>query len=228
MADLDLIDRYLAGRLADAERDALEARLVAEPGLRSEFALTEALREGLGHLESRGELAQPPESQRSGRPLLAIAASVAAGLLGLLSLVLYQQVERVRDELAAVTRDLARAAPLPTSSVTNLRLERRRGAGSAPEQTWQRPPGPAQLGLAVDLGPDPAAAYSVRLMRIDSAAEIVLLAWPAVAGGPDGDLALSVHSSLLQPGDYRLDLQSLDASGAPQHPVTSFSLRIVE
>src|SRR5262245_42324661 len=91
----DLIDRYLANRLAGTEQQMVETRIVAERVFRNEVELAAAFRDGLRALHDRGELT-PLLSHRKTmwrHPRFAMAASAAAVALGLTSFLLYQRFD---------------------------------------------------------------------------------------------------------------------------------------
>ena len=120
VADRELIDRYLAGRLDDDACAQVEARIVADAAFRGEFELTEQLREGLHELEVRGELGSLDRDPRRfwQRPTYALAASVAAGLLGIAALALYGQLQDTRAALV----ELKNAGALRSTATGRTRV----------------------------------------------------------------------------------------------------------
>lgn len=227
VADRERIDDYAADRMADAERDAFAARIAAEPALRRELELTDALREGLATLEARGELAPLLSADRARRrPGFAVAAAAAAGLAGLTALVLFQQLERTRDGLARANLALQRATTTAPAGLVTLRLMQTRDAGAGPDLSWQRPARATMLDLRLDPGPSPAAAYAVRITRVQPPDDLLLLALERVATGEDGELALRLHSGLLAPGDYRVELEPAPDDAAAHS--LQFSLRVLD
>lgn len=228
-ADRELIDGYLAGRLAGEVRDAFEARIVAEPGLRREIELTEALREGLATLETRGELAPLLTGDRTGRrPAVAIAASAVAGLAGITALVLFQQLERTRGALATANQALLRGATSAPAGLVTVRLMQLRGMPDGQELSWQRPAQPTMIELRIDPGLSPADAYAVRMSRVQPPNDLPLLVLQRVATGADGELSVLLHSGLLQAGDYRIDLEPASAPDDPAAQRLQFTLRVVD
>lgn len=229
VADRELIDDYLAERLAAGPRDAFEARLVAEPLLRRELELTEALREGLATLAARGELAPLLSgAARARRPVLSIAASVAAVLAGLAALVLYQQLERTRDALATANHALRGGVTSAATGLVSLRLMQSRGSDDGPDLAWQRPPRATMVELRIDPGLDPADAYRLRIARLQHPDELPVLMLQRVAVGADGELAMLLHSGLLSPGDYRIDLEPATSPRGPATRSLQFTLQIVD
>lgn len=84
------------------------------------------------------------------------------------------------------------------------------------------------IELRLDPGLSPADAYAVRMSRVEPPNDLPLLVLQRVATGADGELSVLLHSGLLQPGDYRIDLEPAtppeDPAGHPPH----FTLRVVD
>lgn len=214
----ETIDRYLANRLSDAERELVETRIVGDPVFRHEVELTEAMRDGLRELQKQGEVAPllRPRSWMWRRSPFAIAASVLALALGVTTLLLYQRLESERHELSAAPGELV---------VATLRFERTRGSQAGPDVTWQRTSAPTLLELRFDVGLETALGYSVLIERVGAGADTTVLMTKAVWISSEGDVSLSIHSALLKPGDYRIRLEPRPAS--PMHPEpTVYTLRI--
>src|SRR5258707_8902658 len=88
IAERQVIERYLAGQLSDAEADAYEARLELQPELARAVEQIARMKTGFAVLERRGELAKllahpvAPPIRRA--PWLAAAAAVFVGAIGFL------------------------------------------------------------------------------------------------------------------------------------------------
>jgi hypothetical protein len=197
--DHELIRRYLAGRLDEAEELMIATRIVKDPQFRRETELTAALRQGFRELEKRGELATllGPRNRRWRQPQFALAAGLGIVVLGGLLSLLLQQSPR---------------GPLPAAATETLYFETRRGDETRADVVWRRTEGPVMLKMRFDVGLEPAAAYRVTVRRKDLTADEtveVLRADPA-----SGEVELSVDGSLLEPGDYeiRLEPEPADAS----------------
>lgn len=206
--DRDLIDRYLAGRLTDAEVLVIDTRIVAEPGFRNEFELTQAMREGLRELHNRGEVA-PLLSRRQTtwrHPRFALAASLTAVALGLASFLFYQRLEQ--GPQAVLTE--------------SLRFERTRGAGQEPDVVWQQSASVATLRLQLDVGLEPSARYRVAIERIGGSgiAPVFEAAAPAT---PDGIVTVDVDAARLDAGDYAI---RLDAVPTAAGETVTYALRV--
>ena len=205
MTDIDagnqeLIDRYLANRLSDAETKLVETRIVGEPAFRREVELTEALRDGLRELQAQGEVAPllRPRTWMWSRSPFAIAASILALVFGATSYLLYQRLDQSQHDFG------------PTSSemiVATLRFERTRSSNAGPDVSWQQAGEATLLELHFDVGLEPAPGYRVFIERIGMGADANLLMAMRAAIGPEGDVSISLHSALLKPGDYRIRLE---------------------
>lgn len=192
LEDHELISRYLAKRLTDAEELMIETRIVEDPGFRSEVELTAALRDGLRQLESRGEVAPLLTRQIEwwSRPRIALVASMATIALGLISFFFYQQ----------------QASFAPAAVTESLRFEQTRGGGPQSDVVWERTDRPTQLEMRFDVGLEPTPQYRVTLRRVIDGA-----AGPAIdrviPASSDGDVVLLLHGALLEPGDYEIRLE---------------------
>ena len=207
----ETIDRYLASRLSDAERELVETRIVGDPDFRHEVELTLALRDGLRELQRQGEVAPllRPRTWMWRRSPFAIAASVLALAIGVGSLLYF---ERTQHEPQALV-------------VASLNFERTRGAEPGPDVTWHRAGMPTLLEMRFDVGLDPAPGYGVLIERIESGAGTTVFSAASVGVGLDGQLEVSINSGLLEPGDYRIRLEPPPASQGNAEPVI-YALRI--
>jgi hypothetical protein len=207
--DKDLIDRYLANRLTDAEVSMVETRIVEDTRFRNEVELTEALRDGLQELQRRGEitplLSPRPDVWRRSR--FALAAALAAVTVGTASFLLYQRM----------------GADTGAYAVASLHFELTRGGDGRPDVEWQQTGEPTRLEMSFDVGPEPAAAYRVAIERVAGELRLPALAAEA-ATSADGEALLTVDAAALEPGDYRITV-------APRPPAASlepvvYALRI--
>lgn len=229
--DLNLLQRYRAGRLDDAARDTLEARLVSEPSLRRELQLDDAMRDGLAHLESRGNLARLlAEPYRASVRTLAVAASIAALAFGITSLFLWRELTHERQEVART-----RTLPAPTihgdssteGSVARLYVTNIRSAGGRPDFTWKRSAGVGTVMLSLETGLDPAGAYAVSIERVVADRPAPLVELPRTTTDAHGIVVLSLTSALLTPGDYSISVHAAGVASDDTEPVV-FHLRVTD
>ena len=214
----EIIDRYLANRLSDAERELVETRIVGEPAFRREVELTEALRDGLRELQAQGEVAPllRPRTWVWSRSPFAIAASILALVFGLSSYLLYQQLEQSRREFSPASGEMLVAA---------LRFERTRGGAEGPDVSWRQAAAPTLLDMNFDIGLEPAAGYQVFLEQIGPNRDSTLLLETRAGIGPEGNVAISLHSALLEPGNYRIRLEPLPSASMDQESIV-YTLRV--
>jgi hypothetical protein len=208
MEDLELIRRYLAGRLSEAEEHMLQTRIVQDPEFRSEVEVTRALKDGMRELENRGEVSRLLAAKSGNRAMrLALAAGLAAVAAGLVTFYLEQ----------------TREAAGPTLAHETLRFELTRG-GAAADVTWLRGSAPVELEMRFDVGLDPAATYVVRIWRTADGADRPALTRTAPSS-PDGEVVLRVDGDRLPPGDYEIRVEPQPASDAAAAVTYTFAVR---
>lgn len=202
MEDHELIGRYVAEELSEAEERMVETRMVQDPSFRNEVELTAALRRGMRELDRRGEvpqlLAATSAGRRSGFALAAAVAAIAAGL-------------------ATVYFAQERGTPAPT--VVTLEFQMTRGADEA-DVTWVRPATPVRVEMRFDPGPQPAAAYAVTLSRMPAKSGSPTLE-RTVATSPSGFVVLGVDGNFLLSGSYEIRLEPQPAGAAGEAIVYS-------
>lgn len=139
------------------------------------------------------------------------------------------QLEQTRRDLAteakereALAREVAAdrrpQANLPVLALTQIRG----GAAGGPVRTLTLPKAPGWVALWVEPGDADYPAYRATLA--DAKGTVVFQA-SRLALNDLGALLITVHSTSLSPGAYRLDVEGLPRSGEPV-PVGRFPLRI--
>ena len=123
--------------------------------------------------------------------------------------------EALAQEMAA---DRQPQANLPVVPLTPVRG----GLGEGPVRTLELPEKPGWVAFWVEPGDDSFPAYRATLRKAQGA---VVFQASGLALNDLGALLVTVHSTSLAPGSYRLDLDGLPATGAPV-PVGRFQLRI--
>ena len=222
--------RRLAEDAAAGARVMRPARWTPSPrwGLAAAAMLVVALLPGVYGLREaqrlRGDLATTRES-------LERAEAAGAGKVDPERLALLEgELQKTRQELAAETESretLARevaAGRQPQAHVPVLPLTPVRSGGpdGGPVRTLTLPKEPGWVALWVEPGEDfPAYRATLR-----SAQGAVVFQASGLALNDLGALLLTVHSTTLTPGSYRLDLEGLPQNGAPV-AVSRFPLRVV-
>lgn len=227
-----VVDRYLMEKLSAAEaasfeghylhcRQCLEQLELAETFLHDfrRSAAREAARAAAAGLGILGWLGR---RRAAGIAVVAAAVLAAVGLLAGFER-RWAEERRARGELA---EKLARAhRPQINTLVLPLRQERgAAGASAAPSRQLRPGPSPEWIVLSLELGDSrPAGPYRVTL--IDGNGEEL---WHSEGFAPDarGSLSLSLHSSWLAPGDYRIRAEAVGSSGTPTRE-ESFSFRVL-
>jgi hypothetical protein len=197
MKDHELIGRYLARRLTEAEELMIETRIIQDPAFRNEVELTQALKEGMRELEHRGEMPRLLAAKLGWQsPKVAVAAVVATVAAGLVTFSFYQ----ARETLA------------PAPVIETLRFEAMRGGAEA-DVTWVRGDAPVLVEMRFDVGPEPAPTHRVTISRlpVGSAGPVLVR---VVSTSPEGEAMLVVDGGLFPPGDYEIRLDAQPVSEA--------------
>jgi hypothetical protein len=103
-------------------------------------------------------------------------------------------------------------------------------SGSEPV-TIQLPSEPVLYEMAFDVGAEPAASYALTIFKPVADGDAAVFSVPRVAPETDRLVRLSLHSALLAPGDYVVQLMPQGSGpisdAGTDHPMVSFRLRIV-
>jgi hypothetical protein len=247
----NIAERYVAGRLSPDEAASFEEHYLDCPACCARVEAAERLQRGLRRLAEEAAVGAPRVSRWSRSPQLALAAAALLAIGLVPAWIELREVQRLRsgfarnnasgDRLAAVAgtleqtrRDLATEAAkrealtreiaadrLPQAALPVLALTPVRG--EAPARILKLPARPGWVALWVEPGDTDFPAYRATLTKEQGA--VVVFQASRLALNDLGALLVTVYSTSLAPGAYRLDLEGLPASGAPV-PVGRFSLRI--
>jgi hypothetical protein len=146
------------------------------------------------------------------------------------------RLARVEGELRQTRRDLAAEAAKREALTREMAADRqpqanlpvvpltpvRGGVGDGPVRTLNLPERPGWVAFWVEPGDDSFPAYRATLR---TAQGTVVFQASRLALNDLGALLVTVHSTSLAPGTYRLDLDGLPSKGAPVS-VGQFPLRI--
>jgi len=217
IAERQVIERYLAGQLSDAEADAFEARLESQPELARDVEQIARMKTGFAVLERRGELAKllarpvaPPKRRAA---WMAAAAAVFVGATGFLALRQTGSPTTPATLLAVSLDALSRHSESPIPLRASVSLARARGMGLDAElESSGAAPGAAVLELAT--GGEAGTHYSIELLAIDSAGARPVAKLPDAATNDSGAMHLFVSLQAVKPGRYLLRLTPA-GSGTP-------------
>jgi hypothetical protein len=223
IAERQVIERYLAGQLSDAEADAFEARLESQPELARDVEQIARMKTGFAVLARRGELAKllsrPVAPPHRRAPWMAAAAAVIVGAIGF---VMFRHADSPAPAtlLATSLEALSRHSDSPIPLRASVSLARARGIGADAELSAA--PGAAELELAT--GGTAGAHFSIELLAIDSAGARPIAKLPDAMTDASGAVHLFVSLHAVKPGPYLLRLTPADG-GAPVE--YSIAMRLV-
>lgn len=208
---LELVERYLQGRLSPEEEQAFEEAYLGDPRLLEEVQLAERLRAGF---KDAAGVERAPEAARraawfhfASSPRYGIAASFVAALALVTAGALF--VENRALEEAGGSNAARHTRVLPLISV--------RGGGSA--NVVPAPAPDEWTVLLLDTGFADYEVFSAALLRAGSSDEILRL--DDMEAG-DGTVALGLPGSVLVPGDYEVRLLG-GRRGAPAETLDELS-----
>jgi len=222
IAELHIIERYLANQLTDEQAQAFEAYVEAHPEVTREIESISRMKAGLAALRQRGELAPLLVAERQRKPLwYVLAASAAAVLIAILVVPRFMDRGSNVPVLATAAKQLLGndSQPLPISA--RLLVGRSRGEA---QNMLNSPPAEEAVELRLDTHEDgPSVQYSVEMYKISGTA---LLPVGSVAGATsqsDGTVSLFVRGSALAAGNYLIR-----TSRAGDDENAEFTLRVTE
>jgi hypothetical protein len=214
--EIDLIARYLAGRLSETESARLEARVAAEPGLYKRVEEVLRLQEGLAVLAQRDDLgtllrAPPPWRKRLG--VLGTAAVLALTVIGLC--LWWAGREPPAGMLALSPAEFQTGTRTLTLEGPYV-LARTRGDEAVPEVAQPNVRRAIELKLVpsvsstrgryrLTVAPSGAGAGRARVGALDS-----------VAVGSDGYVTVYLDSAALASGRYVVALQPNESAHADE------------
>jgi hypothetical protein len=229
-AEDGLIDRYLAGELGPADREAFELEFATSNSRQERIAFARALSQGVASGAAVRNPAAPAvvefaRGRHAGRPAarwlaLPAAATVAAALV--LGIAWRARLTTREDRVVSPSpfamspSSPPRGLPSPAqgetvqtpSEVTTVatlvlrRVEMQRGAGSLPR--LRVPEGTAAIRLQPEVeAPIAGARYAVTLRRVEGP---IVWQGSARADAGQGRLSVTVPARLVGPGDYVLSL----------------------
>lgn len=214
IADHQIVERYLAGRLPLKGAQDFEHYCRTHPELLEEMGLAGRLHAALRLLEAGGQAppweAPPLRWWQKGAPL--IGALALALVLGVTALTLARGLSASQRQIASLQTQIA-AQPLnPAESTRAITLIPSRTAPSQ-QSLATLGSGHTELDeLSIDMGWSKFKVFDVTIDRLDQGRVEVIR---NVQRDSNGNLRLALNSSALGPGDYQLSIDGLTWSGAP-------------
>jgi hypothetical protein len=214
--EIDLIARYLAGRLSETESARLEARVAAEPGLYKRVEEVLRLQEGLAVLAQRDDLGtllrEPPWRKRLG--ILGAAAVLALAVIGLC--VWWASREPPAGLLALSVAQLQRGARAPSIDGPYV-LARTRGDASVLEIAQPNVRSAIELKLVPSVS-SPGIRYrlTVESSSAGGRGHAPAGTLDSVALAPDGYVIVFLDSAALTSGRYEVALIPSESAAADE------------
>lgn len=195
-----VVERYLAGQLSDAERDEFEDYYAEHPDVLRDLDAAAGIKLGVAMLRDAGELAvltAVPAAPRW-RAGLALAATL---LLAIVAGTYWFSNDAGRPVILAGNLDALGLSPPVAAS---YQVQRTR---SDVDATISLPPGPQAVRLRVrPVFETPPASYSIELLAIAATGDVrtQLAATGELGLDADGFVTIYINSAYLRPGNYEL------------------------
>jgi hypothetical protein len=222
----NVIDRYVRGTMAPAERSEFEEHFLDCQECLEQLELARSLREGIKVCAAQPSAAARPQLRPrffgwfSG-PLVGAAAMAVLLVSAIPSVVLYRSLESTRTDLHRMTRradQLTNTTLLPPAVYT---LSPTRGAQIA--HTIRIPDPPRWILMALEI--DTSQYNDYRALLRDGAGQTVWTSVSLKADAPDA-IGVALPSAILHLGDYVLVLEGQAKDGG-YVSAASFPLRTV-
>lgn len=186
-----VVDRYVLGKLSDADTDAFERAMLDDPGLQDQVELAEAMQAQIKLAAPRLEPVPTPALEPIAPwyrrlSLVTMAMALALGLPLLSSL---STISELRREIAA-----------PVALGPAIFLDTTRGTVQA-----TRVPANQPVVLRIDIGPAASGAY---LLKMDGHSDTEITAYP------DQRHRVSMLVKALTPGRYSVEIRSVEDTTA--------------
>ncbi len=212
--EFETANRYLTGRLSEAECAEFEKRLTREPELVRELEAIARFKVGLQVLHERGQLEAATRGPHWSYRWLAMAAAIAVLAIGVLmfrSFVTPSEPSMLAAVPAALTDRQGNI--LPSAGTFTLLRKRVTTADAVIELP---PPGRAIEMRVLPESPSQADGYRVSLWQQPPAADPRRLgSLTHVSPAADGFLVVFMDTTPLTPGEYLLVVSPTDAEDRP-------------
>ncbi len=208
-------NRYLSGRLSEAECAEFESQMVRDPQLVRELEAIARLKVGLQVLEERGELDALVRGAHWSYRWIAVAAAVGVLAIALLTFRGFVTPEE-RSMIAAVPAALTDRQGNILPSAGTFTVLRKRVTTADAVITLPGAGGAIELKVLPE-SPAPAEGYRVSLWQQtgSGADERRLGAVTHVMPAAGGFLAIFMDTTALTPGEYLLVVSPTDADDRP-------------
>jgi len=202
IAERQIIERYLAGRLSEEDARAFEAYVEVHPEITRNIEAVARMKSGLATLRKRGELTdllRPRPRVWYRRPGL-LAGAAASVVVALLLTARPWNIDANGRLLAATVGELVGKSGSAPAIATRVTLARSRGL--KPQIVATQPDGSAVEVTLQLLSADTTTTYSIGLLHMASNSLEPVADATNLRANADGNLVVFVRTELLTEGDY--------------------------
>ena len=197
-----LVERYLKGKLTAEQAAAFEEQFLSSDELLNELEAAERLGQGLHDMSAleNAHVTKKPTSN-----VVSLFQSPRYAMAASFMLLVSLGVSSVLLQKNAHLSEFDSNQPIPTEIIPLVSV---RGAAGSELNTLPLGDTPKQFVLMLDPGFETYSHYRATVYQLDSAKEPAML-WQVneMLPGYEDMLALSVPSSVLNPGDYEIQLE---------------------
>jgi hypothetical protein len=203
-----LVERYLEGKLTAEQAASFEEQFLSSDELLNELEAAERLGQGLhdmSALENAHVTNKPTSNIVSSSNFTALFQSPRFAMAASFMLLVSLSVSSVLLQKNAHLSEFGSNQAIPTEIIPLVSV---RGAAGNELNTLPLGDAPKQFVLMLDPGFETYSHYRATVYQLDSAKEPAML-WQVdeMLPGYEDMLALSVPSSVLNPGDYEIQLE---------------------
>lgn len=202
-----MTERYVAGRMSEAEIAEFEAQMLDHPELAADVNVRQRIKAGLELLEERNELPDIVTSARAGRWRRPIGLAAGIALLAISATFLVWQGSESHGSFLVASSEVTRNAPVPS-----IILAATRSSDSERPQSIQVPPGVQFIELRALIEGHETSLYDARLQQGRTNDPKTLGRFEYKLGS-DGMLTVWIRVAGLDSGLYLL---SITEDGLPQ------------
>ncbi len=210
IADKQLVERYLLGRLPPPEARFFEQMVRKSPELAEQLGLIESLRRTMRLLDDTGTEWRESAPKFWHAPWVPAALAGVAGLMMVIGLSLWSAKHRLEQRHAQLQVEAARGLLLAPASSTPLRLLPARPGEAPPTYPIGSRATPTLAELRVDVGYATGNLYRITLKRDDGTF------WARLDNqlrDSNGELRLGFNSGAFVGGSYDVTIESVNLRG---------------
>jgi hypothetical protein len=222
-----IIERYLTGKLPFKGVQDFERFCRENPEVLEDIRFADAVHKGVRLLEASGRTAdfQEPKQPWWLHPWLTLGVAAASLLLAIGVWVLLAQSADLKEEIAALETQLAQGPLRPPGTTRTVRVTpQRAGPSDRADVTLRAGQAAEWIELRIDVSFARQNAFRLTIDKKDQAHAGVI---HNLLRDSNGQLRLTLNSSGLHPGSYRVAIDGVTMRGA-RVPVAWFTVRVTD